>query len=332
MPFQSMDIMAYSYSGRAVLAKIAQELGTGESSKWQAAAEEVRQRVIQKLWDPKRHACFDRDRDGRTLDELIHNNLRCMWFGMFKQDMADAFIKYHLLNPDEFWTPVPLVSIAVNDPLFFNGRKNNWSGQPQGLTYQRAIGALENYGHYAEVSLLGQKLLPVLIRNGYQFSQQLDPYSGEPSLSNSDGYGPIILAAHEYISRMHGIHIDVEKGQVWWSALADNEHDFSYTQRWGKHHFSLTTKDGKLRAMVNGALSFESTTGSRVVTDLAGNLISVVGISPKPQAVEVQRGASSWSGKIQPNQVMQFDGDQLILTAKVPFDYPYQSPEKPGRP
>ena len=66
-----------------------------------------------------------------------------MWYGVFTQDMADAFIKHHLLNPEEFWTPVPLVSIAANDPLYGTAGVNNWSGQPQGLTYQRAIGALE---------------------------------------------------------------------------------------------------------------------------------------------------------------------------------------------
>ncbi len=40
--------------------------------------------------------------------------------------------------------PVPLVSIAINEELSRNAPRNNWSGQPQGLTWQRAIGGLEN--------------------------------------------------------------------------------------------------------------------------------------------------------------------------------------------
>jgi len=71
-------------------------------------------------------------------------NLRCMWYGVFTQEMADAFIKHHLLNPEEFWTPVPLVSIAAGEPLFRSNDRNDWSGQPQGLTYQRAIGILRS--------------------------------------------------------------------------------------------------------------------------------------------------------------------------------------------
>lgn len=106
---------------------------------------------------PPRHACFDRDTAGRVLPELIQNNLRCMWHGCFTQEMADAFIHDHLLNLAEFWTPLPLPSIAVNEPLFRNASGNNCSGQPQGLTYQRAFAAVENYGYHAKVTLLGGK-------------------------------------------------------------------------------------------------------------------------------------------------------------------------------
>ena len=37
----------------------------------------------------------------------------------------DPMIRHHLLNPDEFWTPVPLVSIAKDEPLFRTGKRND---------------------------------------------------------------------------------------------------------------------------------------------------------------------------------------------------------------
>lgn len=340
MPFQSMDVMAYSYSGRAVLAKIAAELKTGDEEKWKTAAEDVRQKVINKLWDPKRHACFDRDRDGKILPELIHNNLRCMWYGLFTQEMADAFIKHHLLNPEEFWSPVPLVSIARNEPLFLSNPRNNWSGQPQGLTYQRAIHALERYGHYAEVTLLGEKLLPILIRNG-QFSQQLDPDTGKPSLSNSDGYGPMILAMQEYIARMHGIHIDVERGQIWWSGLAPNSWGMvpdrglnptghlAYTQQWGEHSFEMTLRrKGRLVGNVNDQQAFIASPNVRIVTDLQGKLISVLGISTKEESFHVEQNGQRWSGKIAPNEVRSCEpGGSLKQVQQIAFDYPFSPTE-----
>ena len=54
------------------------------------------------------------------------------------------------------------------------------AGQPEGLTYQRAILALENYGHHALVTQLGKKLIGAIAENGYRFTQQFDPFTGKP--------------------------------------------------------------------------------------------------------------------------------------------------------
>jgi hypothetical protein len=318
VPFASMDVMAYSYAGRATLAKIARELGNGKEAHWRAQAEEVRRRLINKLWVAERHACFDLDRKGRRLEELVHNNLRCMWYGIFTQEMADAFIKHHLLRTDEFWTPVPLVSIAASEPLFRSDSRNDWSGQPQGLTYQRAIGALENYGHYTEVTLLGRKLLPVLIRNGCTFTQQLDPFTGDPG--GRDGYGPMILAALEYINRMHGIHLDVERDRVWWSGLAAGGHDFTCSQRRGDTTWVLQCKDGQLRATVNGEESFTASAGARIVTGLDGKLIEIVGIDPKQKQVTVRSKSNQWNLAVGPNQGYRLDRSEPSKFRTAPFD------------
>jgi len=305
VPFQSMDIMAYSYSARATLAKIEAELGNdAKAAEWRKLADEVRQTVIDKLWVPERHACFDLDRDGNRLPELIHNNLRCMWYGMFTQEMADAFVDNHLLNPESFWTPVPLVSIAINEPLFYNGLRNNWSGQPQGLTYQRAIDALENYGRFAEVTRLGRKLLPVLMRNENQFTQQLDPITGAPSGQTADGYGPMMLAALEYITRMHGIHLAVTDDRVWWSAVDEAGADFTTTQGWGDHEFRIESKDNTVSAFIGGQEAFTISAGTRVVTDLSGKPLEIVGISPEPQSVTLTIESDTREYDIKPNEVI----------------------------
>ncbi|MFO8026594.1 MAG: hypothetical protein R6U56_02895 [Opitutales bacterium] len=322
VPFQSMDIMAYSYSARATLAKVAAELGNGKEKHWESKAGEVRQSLIDKLWDGERKACFDRDRDGKVLPELIHNNLRCMWYGIFNQEMADAFVKHHLIDPEAFWTPVPLPSIAINEPLFYNGKRNNWSGQPQGLTYQRAIDALENYGHYAEVTLLGRKLLPVLIRNNCRFTQQLDPMTGAPSGQRPDGYGPMMLAALEYITRMHGIHLEVAEGRVWWSSVDPEAADFDYEQNWGDRYYRLRHEDGMMKAYVGRELAFAATAGTRVVTDLEGKVLEVVGVAPEPVAVKLTAEGDTVEVEVAPNTVHQVDSGKATQKASVPFNLP----------
>ena len=75
----------------------------------------------------------------------------------------------------------PLPSVAVNDPLFRNVTTNDWSGQAEALTYQRAIRALENYGYDSLIPELGEKLFQA-IGEDCIFVQQYDPFTAAPSL------------------------------------------------------------------------------------------------------------------------------------------------------
>ncbi len=302
VPLQSMDLMAYSYDMRATLAKISRELDNGKEAFWRQQAEAVRRTLIEKLWDEKRHACFDRDKNGRQLPEVIHNNLRAMHHGIFTQKMADEFIRHHLLNTNEFWTPVPLPSIAVNDPLFRDSKANDWSGQPEGLTYQRAIRALENYGHYSIVTELGQKLIATIEHANDLFCEQFDPFTGKPGNPRQDGYGPTILSALEYISRIHGIHLDVAAGRVWWSAC--DETDFSYSQRWGKHVWEMTSTNGFVRAELDGRQVFSCSTGCRVVTDLDGRIIEIAGITAQKQKTTLEANGHRQNFSVNPDQII----------------------------
>ena len=243
-----------------------------------------------------------------------------MYHGMFTQEMADAFIRYHLLNPDEFWTPMPLPSIAINDPLFRQG-PNDWSGQPEGLTYQRAIRALNNYGHYAEVTLLGRKLIDALNRGG-RFPQQFDPTTGLSTDGHSDNYGPTLLSMLEYSSLMQGVSLDVEHSRIWWSALGDGG-DFTYGQQWGNRSWTLVCGKGNFTARLNDRDTFSCTAGVRVVTDLDGKVLEVIGIDTTPQTVTLLEGSAQHQFTVAPNQVYRPDGT-LLSAAR--FDYPYRAP------
>jgi hypothetical protein len=323
--------MAWSYQGRRVLAEIAAELDNGQQAYWLHQADEIQRRLIDSLWRPERHACYDRDKDGQFMDVLLHNNLRCMWFGAFTQQMADEFIRFHLLNPAEFWTPMPLPSIAANDPLFRNARGNNWSGQPQGLTFQRAIRALENYGHYAELTLIGHAFLRVVGRSG-RFRQQYDPFTGQPDdvPHAKPNYGPTALAVLEYISRMHGIHVDRER--VLFSGLPRGSHSIDYTQRWGDRDYALRIADGQMIGSLNRRELFRCTAGVRIVTDLDGTPHQLVGIAAKTQTVVLHVGSKTHHCEVPPNTVWNIqENAPPKQTRRVPFDYPYQAPHtQPG--
>jgi hypothetical protein len=236
--------------------------------------------------------------------------------------MADEFIHYHLLNPYEFWTPIPLPSIAVTDTNFYNNEPNDWSGQPMALTFQRAIRALENYGHYAEVTLLGL-IYTRWYEKDHVFVQQCDPFTGNKSMANT-GYGPAILSVLEYISRLYGIHI--QKETVNWCGLARPGKSVTYTQQWNAVAYRIDNTGGRFTGYVNNNQVFNCTDGERVVTDLQGHVLKVIGIDTAMHAVSLITGSKTISANIKPNEVYQCDtsAGSLVLSSSAPFDYPFR--------
>lgn len=268
VPMASMDFMSYSYSAREVLAHIARLRGDGQrAALWGEKALSLRRTIREKLWDEARGACFDRDHRGRVLPTLIHNNLRCMYWGSFDRQMARRFVREHLLDERGFWTPMPLCSVAVSDPLFRNLSENNWSGQPEGLTYQRCIRALSNYGFHDILPRLADKLFSAIGMDAI-FCQQFDPFTGARS-SKKDGYGPTMLAVLEFIARLHGIHM--ETGEIHWAVLGGVKG--SYAQQWGERRYELVSDGGEAKAFLNGRELFRQKAGDVVVTDAAGGYL-----------------------------------------------------------
>ena len=348
LPFESMDIMSYSCEGREILGKISDLLGNGEGERWRRKAQEVRDKIREYLWVDEKNACYDRDSQNRVMDVLTHNNLRCMYYGSFSQDMADRFVKNHLMNREEFWTEVPLPSIAANDPCFRNIDFNNWGGQPEGLTYQRAIQALERYGHETEIRMLGKKWIELLIRTG-RLVQQYDPFTGKPcrtraeglapegeeteryagvTLLDPDGYGPTILAALEYISLLCGVNIAQEK--VRWSAAAGMAGSI-YTQHMYDHDYCLTQDGAEMTASIDGQVIFRASTGIQVTTDLYGRVEEIAGIEESPVnarlAVCGDNNAAEtikeYTGEIHPNEKAVPEKEGFRITNRVPFDLPF---------
>ena len=88
---------------------------------------------------------------------------------------------------------------------------NDWSGPPEGLTLQRAIRALESYGHHTESVLIGLALTDALLSapgcsgnaSLCHFPQQIDPFTALPYPGT--GYGPMMISLLEYTARRVGI-------------------------------------------------------------------------------------------------------------------------------
>ena len=275
VPMASMDFMSFSYASRETLAQVAAILGREEDSREHAKrAGLVREKMRSFLWDERRGAFFDRDRHHHLLPTLTHNNLRVMYWHACGKEEAERFVKEHLLNPEEFWTKMPLPCVAVNDPLFVNTTYNSWSGQSQALTYQRAIRALENYGYTWLIPVLGDHLFQA-IGPSCRFVQQYDPFTMAPSLYGVDGdqkaYGPAILSVLEYVSRMYGVHLSQEK--IYWGTCCLRGEDSVYEQRFSDHTYRLELSGKKAAGFIDGREVFQAERNYRIVTDLSGHVV-----------------------------------------------------------
>lgn len=303
VPIESMNVMSYSYSARDVLSKISKILNNGKADYWRRKADTVRKKIKSYLWDNNKHASYNRDNSNRTMYVLSINNLMCMYFGSFDQQMADDFIKYHLLNRHEFWTRIPLPSIAVNSPYFRNDTINSWSGQPEALTFQRSIRALENYGHYSELTKLGNKYLN-LIGKSHRFIQQFDPFKGITDNNLPDGYGPSMLAALEFIARFYGIYIVQNK--IYWSCI-DKKYNYSYTQQCEDKLFKMTTKGNQVICSINGKRVFSFAKGTRLISDINGRLIDVIGIDINSKKIKISYLGKEYRLTVNPNSIYKLN-------------------------
>lgn len=273
VPMASIDIMSFSYSARDTLSQICEIKGKPDLAKtWAAKAKEVQKKIKDYLWSEEKGACLDRDKHHRVMPTLTHNSLRAMYWNSLTKPMADRFVTEHLLNPQEFWTPMPLPSVAVNDPLFRNITTNNWSGQAEALTYQRAIRALESYGYDRLIPLLGRKLFEA-IGEECRFVQQYDPFTMQPSLvsleGEQDAYGPAMLSVMEYTARMYGVHM--EREELYWGTCSGPE--CIYEQKWGDNHYRIVNGTQSAEGYVNGRQVFTAPKDTKIITDLNGQVL-----------------------------------------------------------
>ena len=281
VPMASMDVTSWSFAARQTVARIARMQGDPSAEAWEQKAGTVAAALRKHLWDDARGALFDRDQTGKTIEILCHNTLRCMYWGSISQGMADRFVKEHLLNPSEFRTPFPLPSVAADDPAFRNAPENNWSGQPEGLTYQRAILALERYGYCSVVTELGRKLIDTVYANGCRFTQQYDPFTGKASLVRmsdhqpvpegsgeavQDAYGPTMLACLEYMAHHYGIHPHL--GRVWFSLGSGKPYE--YEAVFAGHRYAIRSGGQTAEIRQDGKVLGSWPCGRRIVTDENG--------------------------------------------------------------
>lgn len=214
MPRIAPDLTATLYGGRMTLAKIASALEmSSEHDHWRGLAEKTKQALVTYCYDPETEFFYDRDRDGNLVKILGDAGLRVLMEHVPDQAMFDRIFSRWIINPQAFWTTLPLPSVAASDPAFIHPpRENCWGGPCQALLALRAPRWMEYYGKYSALDHLMHRYLEAFEQAGV-FCQQFDPLTGETTPGTGE-YSPAMCCVVDFISRLAGI-LQTPDGMSW---------------------------------------------------------------------------------------------------------------------
>lgn len=271
LPRIAPDLSATLYGGRIALAEMAVALGDENASEqWRIKADLTRKSLVKHCFDPLLDFYFDRDNNEQLIRIVGDAGLRVLGEGIPSQATAERIFARYILNPECFWTPYPLPSIAADDPVFIRSAPENcWGGATQALAALRAPRWFEHYGFYQELDEMMTRWLEALARAG-EFMQQMDPFTG--TFSTSPGYSPAMCVAVDFISRRYGVQ-EAPEG-LWWGCL----------QCPGKSNFRLDLlsggtaeirhQDAKCSLLLKGREILQTGDSERILTGHDGRIIN----------------------------------------------------------
>lgn len=154
-PFDAVDFSGFLGSELIHLALIADELGKAEDAQhWRSEHARLRAAVKEVFWDEKEGFYFDRKLDGASLRVKTDASFVLLFGGLATEEHAERMVRVHLLNPAEFWTPMPVPSVAMTEAAY---RLDMWRG-PVWLCYNHLIAdGLIRYGFNAEARELMER-------------------------------------------------------------------------------------------------------------------------------------------------------------------------------
>ncbi|MYM31942.1 alpha-glucosidase [Duganella sp. CY15W] len=151
---ESVDLNAFLYREKLILADIAQELGDAAAARvWREQAAHLRTQINDSFFDAASGFYYDRQLGGKllTMRGRGPEGWTALWAGAAEKIQADAVIA-NMLDPAEFATPVPMPTAAVSNPSYDPGiywRGRVWLDQ----LYFGAAG-LRNYGRSADADAM----------------------------------------------------------------------------------------------------------------------------------------------------------------------------------
>ena len=215
-PILAVDMNCNFYSNLIHVSKMACELGLPrEAESFAAEAKAVKEKLFELCYDEDDDFFYDVDKNGQKRKYLSSTIFHLFLEGVLDREedaeMIDAIYKRHISNPEEFATPYPYPSMAVNDPSCKEHAGSNcWGYYSQGLIALRTTLWMEKYGYEVEFDNLCKRWVEVWTDHfdSIKLAQEIDPITGIPTRS-SEWYSSTMLFYLYAVKRLAAKNIEI---------------------------------------------------------------------------------------------------------------------------
>lgn len=199
-PIVAVDMSSNLYASLVALSKMAEKLEeASEALKWQSEADILKRKLIELCYDSEDCFFYDVDKNGNK-----RKYKTCAIFHLFMEGVLDKDIdgyiirdiyEKHISRPDEFATPYPYPSMAINDPsVKDHANFNCWGYYSQALIALRCTMWMDKYGYSEDFDRLCEAFVKAWCENydKAKIAQEIDPITGVPT-SSSEWYSSSML-------------------------------------------------------------------------------------------------------------------------------------------
>ncbi len=319
LPFVAPDLTATVACQRAYLGRIADELGE-DGSAWREKSARSTAALFTHCFDAADGFFYDLDRHGRHVTVQSDVLLRVLACEIGDDAFFAEALDRYLLNTRKFFAKYPFTSIALDDPRYDPAYDyNSWAGPTNFLSLIRAPHAFEVHHRHVELSFVLQPILSALWK-AERFAQTLHPFTGRPGYT--EAYSPAILCLLDFVERLCGIQPRPD-GTLWFTGLVpqqiehrDAAHETGYARSVDGHTFELVNSAAASIAWRDGEPLFAAPGGVRVITDRAGRVRALVGLSVQDVDGTLTTPQGDFPFRIAANEQLDLEGDRLVSVRK----------------
>lgn len=166
VPLDSVDFSCFMAKEAKSMATLAGVLSKSEEvNYWNELFEKIKSQINTYLWDKEDKFYYDRNLDEDKLEPIkAVSSFLPLFAGVCEEEHAKALVE-HLLNPEEFYTPYLIPSIAKDDATFGT---DMWRGPVWINTNYMIICGLEDYGYIELANEIREKTLDMITKQYFK--------------------------------------------------------------------------------------------------------------------------------------------------------------------